>query len=154
MKNDHNFVLNVKKSLFILKYISCEKINQSGVLLFSVGDLDLPCLSVPRRFQCIYHSSYIKPYLFSPYVFSRCFHPMHFSSIIPVKALCSSSSSSGAMPAGVGDQGPPTNSTAHLSDDLGWFSNVHPVRQAVQHLFSWSSSASLSIQFSCCYQMF
>ena len=41
------------------------------------------------------------------------------------------------MPAGVGDQGPPTNSTAHLSDHLGWFSNVHPVRQAVQHLFSW-----------------
>ncbi|KAK3761956.1 hypothetical protein RRG08_035160 [Elysia crispata] len=60
----------------------------------------------------------------------------------------------GAMPAGVGDQGPPTNSTAHLSDHLGWFSNVHPVRQAVQHLFSWSSSASLSIKFSCCYQMF
>ncbi|GFO07790.1 hypothetical protein PoB_003429500 [Plakobranchus ocellatus] len=50
-----------------------------------------------------------------------------------------------AMPAGVGDHGPPTISTAHLSDHLRWFLNIHPVRQAVQHLFSWSSSASFSI---------
>ncbi|GFR90012.1 hypothetical protein ElyMa_006139900 [Elysia marginata] len=63
------------------------------------------------------------------------------------------STSSGAMPAGVGDQGPPTNSTAHLSDHLGWFLNIHPARQAVQHLFSWSSSASLFIKFSCCHQI-
>ncbi|GFO01965.1 hypothetical protein PoB_002847000 [Plakobranchus ocellatus] len=38
---------------------------------------------------------------------------------------------SSAMPAGVGDHGPPTISTAHLSDHLRWFLNIHPVRQSL-----------------------
>ena len=34
-------------------------INQSGALLLSVGSHDPPRISIPCRFQCIYHLSYI-----------------------------------------------------------------------------------------------
>ena len=40
---------------------SHQSINQSGVTLYSVGDHDLPLISIPCCFLCFCHSSYFEP---------------------------------------------------------------------------------------------
>ena len=54
--------------------------NQSGAVLFSVGDHDLPLISILVAFSAS----------FSPSIFSRCFPLLRFPSIIPVVTRFSS----------------------------------------------------------------
>ena len=61
---------------------------QSGAVIFRVGDHDLTPIAIPRRSQCISHSSYFEPLCKSIQHHTRCFPMLHFSWIIPVDARC------------------------------------------------------------------
>ena len=67
-------------------WILLNGINQSDAVLFSVGDHDLPRISVLCRFQCFCHSSYstLSHFVSPSNIFSRCFPLLRFPSIIPV----------------------------------------------------------------------
>ena len=56
-----------------------ELVNQSGVMLFSVGDHDIPCISIPRHFHCISHSPYFEPLCWSVQHLSKQFFAAAFS---------------------------------------------------------------------------
>ena len=66
-----------------------QSINQVPVL-FTVGDHDLPRISIPRRFQRFCPSSYFEPLCLSnPTFFSRCFSLPRFPSIFSIATRCS-----------------------------------------------------------------
>ena len=69
-----------------------QSINQSGAMFFSVGDDDLPCISIPCCFQCFCHSIFLlrATLLVHPTSFHSCFPLLLYPSIIPVVTRCSS----------------------------------------------------------------
>ena len=65
--------------------------NESGTLLFSVGDHDLSRSLIPRRFLWIYHSLHLATMLVHPaFFFFTSFPPPHFPPIFAVVKRCSS----------------------------------------------------------------
>ena len=66
------------------------KLNQSGAMLFSVGNYDLLRNFIPVAFSASVTLPTLSYFVSLSNIFSHCFHPLRFPLIIPVVTRCSS----------------------------------------------------------------